>query len=162
MSINDKTYQFKIGMMTSTANHQYTSGVEVRIQYQRTYIGRILPGQQKFLADLRLLNQETNMDMKQYHLEIRTQHDLDTRDSIWSDTYRDIEIDKQYISSLNTWPSIIVIQLANVLSGGKQSDTSIGEDGHGSVVNEFNTTNDEVKAWNALHKLVTLMESKMK
>ena len=38
----------------------------------------------------------------------------------------------------------------------------IAEDGHVSIVNEFNPTSDEVKAWNALHKLVTLMESKMK
>jgi hypothetical protein len=112
------------------------------------------------------------MDFKQYQLQIRTQHYFDTREG-WADGYRDIRINTEDMFSPDVWTDIIKSQLAHILHGvslsGKQpktmvkeSDTPIAEDGHVSIVNEFNPTSDEVKAWNALHKLVTLMESKMK
>jgi hypothetical protein len=170
MDINGKTYKFQVGKIAEASNHAYGEGYEVRIQYQS--IGRLWNGRLMFLADVRLLNnKKANMDIKEYHLAIRTQHDFDTRQG-FSDAYRGIQIDKEYISSLDKWPSTIVIQLANVLSGvkpsetmRKESDTPIAEDSRSDnfpVVKEFKTTNEEVKAWNALHKLVTLMESKIK
>ena len=114
------------------------------------------------------------MDFKQYQLQIRTQHDFDTREG-WADGYRDIRINTEDMFSPDVWTDIIKSQLAHILYGVSLSrkqpkkmvedpDTSIAEDGRSGnfpVVNEFNTTSDEIKAWNALHRLATLVESKM-
>ena len=107
------------------------------------------------------------MDFKQYQLQIRTQHDFDTREG-WADGYRDIRINTKDMFSPDVRTDIIKSQLAHVLYGvslSRKRRKTMAKDPNApnlSVPNELNTTSDEVKAWNALHKLITLIESKMK